>query len=45
MRISFIVVFLFKLKLGANYMYEYKFIEVSVKGMFIGGDDHRKNSI
>lgn len=23
-------------------MYEYKFIEVSTKGMFFGGDDHRK---
>ncbi|MGL5506384.1 MAG: DUF4177 domain-containing protein [Paraclostridium sp.] len=23
-------------------MYEYKFIEVSIKGMFFGGDDHRK---
>lgn len=23
-------------------MYKYKFIEISVKGMFIGGDDHRK---
>lgn len=23
-------------------MYEYRFIEVSVKGLFLSGDDHRK---